>query len=113
MTGDTPAWEQERDLTCHLEEKVVPGSPQPTGGDDDDLIHLILLDLHHRLLEKQDRGEGVKGQPCPRLGQGIGGHHQWVTSPTEPEEELVVEVSCRQVHLRFAPQLKQLEHYSL
>ena len=51
--------EQERDLACHLEEKMVPGPPRPTGADDNDFGRLILPDLYQRLLEKRNCGEGV------------------------------------------------------
>ena len=50
---------------------MVPGLPQLTGGDDDDLVYLILPNLHQRLLEKLDRGKGVERQPCPGVGQGV------------------------------------------
>ena len=33
------------------------GPPQLTGGDNDDLIHLVLPDHNQSLLEKQDRGK--------------------------------------------------------
>ena len=52
---------------------MVPGPPQTTGGDDDELVLLILFDLHQHLLENREQGEDVKGQHCSQLGQGIGG----------------------------------------
>ena len=54
------SWEQAGDLACHLEEKMVPGPPLPTGGNDDDRNHLILPDLYEHLLEKWDQGQGIK-----------------------------------------------------
>ena len=101
------AWEQERDLACHLEEKVVLGPPRPTGDDDNDLVLLILPDLHQHLLEKRDQMEGVKRHPV----------HGWdkASRPVRQnqKEELVVQVSCEPAHLRSPPQLKQQEHHSL
>ena len=59
MTGDPSCMGAGE--ACHLEEKVIPGPPQPAGGDDDDdLVLLILPDLDQLLLEKRDRGEGVE-----------------------------------------------------
>ena len=73
-------------VACHLE-KVVPGCPRPTGGDDDGLI---LPDLDQSPLQKRNGGIGTEGQACPWLIQGVGGRRQQVTGPTEPERELMV-----------------------
>ena len=55
------AWQQEGDLACILE-KVVPGSPWPTGGNDDGLLCLILPDLDQSPLQKRNGGIGIEGQ---------------------------------------------------
>ena len=41
-----PSGKQERDFASHLEEQVVPGSPWPTEGNDEDLLCLVLPDLY-------------------------------------------------------------------
>ena len=49
--------------------------------------------------------------PVHGCDRALGGRHEWVTSLTEPEGELVVSVGGEQVHLRPAPHLKQVLCY--
>ena len=51
VTGDPVSVVAGVGLARYLE-KVVPGSPRPAGGDDNDLLRLILPDLYQSSLEE-------------------------------------------------------------
>ena len=63
------------------------------------------------LIQERDRGIGEEVEPCPRMGQGTGGRHHWVTCPREPTRELVVQVGSKEVNLGPAPNLEQTLRY--
>ena len=83
-----PAWHQERDLACHLEEQV-PGPTLQLGVKDNYLICLSLPDFCN--LEEGSRKRYSVTAPS-WLGQGIRGSHHQVVSLTKPEGELMVHV---------------------
>ena len=79
MTGDPIGVGAGRDLAHHLEEKVVLGPPQPTGGDD--LLRLILPDLDQSSLE-EGLGDRRRGTAMSKTGT-----ERWRLPPTGDRSE--------------------------
>ena len=69
---------------------VVTGPPRPTAGDDDDLICLILPELHQSILQNRDWGKGAEGRA--QRDKALEATAIGVTGPTKPAGELVVHV---------------------